>query len=951
MDELSNLLSKAYDSLRAEDIFSRAKEYSWQTFFHHSASVAVIAYKLGELIKKYATGLTKLSITEIEERFRLDYRYLLFLVGLAHDRVKLFKVKTAKKYEQEDEAAEEEEFENVIAKFLGEVDRGIMDFIIDIARTVEGIYTTTIDENVIIYVSSIVRVADGLMSVKSIDEALAYLETSKDVGILQKFGVKFGYIKTSTPSILQAKISSKVIEVLEKHGWIPLVIYYNGLIVVGSVDVRPVPLREVYNVVEIEVSSVFDVETILKEIVNGLKRKTLHKIYQLLEQSKEPREGKDIELAYHAIIVRYLNRASISELLQHFEKMKKEAELIDPRTMATGFRGKGSIYFIDELKKIIATSEELADRIASMDNEDLFLILAYAMAYPSKEGNPLGVEHWRNIKMDKELLRILAIAEAYKISKMKDKEERKEAILKIIKKLNVKGGLEPYIEGYLKLNIKSDVVDVESSTLSRSETTNISRRYCRVCRIPIIDEGFKFIDYARDLDIKGSASELWLPDDEPLSDLENVAKEARYICPLCYYESRQLKGKYNPPFFVLALHPVVAYDLWLWVKNRAGKLVEIVPRVDEIRKTVAELYAKLLMSKGKIEETSDIKYLLEEIVGSLDETRRREPLILFDNLGARLFISAGGGYAVRRKDVAVLVALAPLYISIAGGGQVCIASTLTDSYNIGVEQRPILSPHPITFVDEVLTLFEEIKRGRGSMRMEEYAIYDRSYFTVLLCLYIYGLKILSWCRRDNLRDYSNKLLAYMSSIPYTPLALSAPPPPGLDPREVDEIKGRDSRLPYYDRICVLSHEVEELMSQASKLVKKDKPPSLDKSLYIYAVNLRELKSNLKKHGVQKPLREAIGILLQYADAVGEESAKSMAIDIFLMKVAFITETSLDKEKVIENKKVSYRTILFNVFSDIADTILKLRKELPPQHLGKLIEVMLDSAYEKYRHAE
>lgn len=958
--ELQRLIDRLYHTLDSETLFSKVKEGSWQTFFHHSTSVAVLAYKLGKILKGNATNILKLSIREIEERLGVTYEKLLFLSGVAHDYVKVYGGGEKGR----------NKLEKLLREFQDEESSELTGIIEALARTAEAPYTPELDENLISTVSVVLRIADMLMSLNSVDEALAYIESSKDVNKLREYGIRFGFIKSPSLTILRIKISERIVNLLENRGWFPLVMYHDGLLLAGGLDPKVVPFDELYKAVIEEVSAIFDVDGFLTDIINKLKEKELFRLYQLLEQANEPLQDigtseDERELyQYHAIITEYL-KGNLRQAVALFKRLEKT---IDPRKMATGLRDKGSTYFADELRKVIATPEKIAEFIATKtDKAERFLLLAYMMAYPSEK--PLAAESLRplvgDLPRNRELLRIFSIAQAYKLSKS-DADKVKVEVSRLLKRepftkaFAVGTNIEFYVKRYLTQSLESNVIsEPPSESLSVKAYT-----YCRICGTPMVDEGLRFIEYARDPKVRGGVSELWLPDDVPMGDLEGIAREVRHICPLCFYEASQLRERYTPPFFVLALHPAVAYDLWLWIETRIGNLAEIAPRVKEKTKDFARLLTSIVSSRNTDEDLKDygkldwrsgeVRKLIEELLGDLKRVSKRTPLVLFDKLGARLIVSTGGSYAIKRRDVALLISLAPLFISVAGGGQIGIVAALADSYNLGIGQAPVYVPHPVIFVDSIVRPFEEIrvhaKRKGRDLRVEEYAIYNKSYLAVLLALYVYGLKVLSWWkakRRAEIEDYAHELLTYMSSIPYVPIALSAPPTPSLDPRD-----DPGEPLPNYVEITLLSRRVEELMTQTSELIEGRRSIPLDRVLWEYAKNLAELNRELSKTAVQKPLRRAIESLLQYADTLGEEVAKNIVADIFLQQVASTAEVNIDeKAKKVEDKEVSYRLVMFSTFKRLADAILEFRRELHPQHLRKLIEVLLDSAYEKYKQAK
>ncbi|MDT7889998.1 MAG: hypothetical protein RQ885_13630 [Desulfurococcales archaeon] len=132
------------------------------------------------------------------------------------------------------------------------------------------------------------------------------------------------------------------------------------------------------------------------------------------------------------------------------------------------------------------------------------------------------------------------------------------------------------------------------------------------------------------------------------------------------------------------------------------------------------------------------------------------------------------------------------------------------------------------------------------------------------------------------------------------------------------------------------------------------PKPLNSLLYSYAYSLRELRGDLSKYMVRRPLREAINLMLRYSRTLREEDTKGIVMDEFLRLVELILNLDLEekKKKVKRDgseEEISYRVMFFSIFNEIADLILRFRKELNPGQLSRFIEVMLDVVYEKYRH--
>ena len=984
VETLSNYIETVYNVLSPEEVFSRAKEYAWQTFFHHSISVALISYCLGTFIKKNAPFIAKKAIESIEKNSGLKYEDVLYLAGIAHDYVKLYGIEN--KTGRERICENLSKIINELTILSPELKKEVISKLILIARAVEGKSDPALEEEYVLYVARVVSVADALMGKSSLDEALSYLYSSKDViELIEDYNLRFGFVKISLPSILHAKISEKIVELLQANGWAPLVIYADGLLLLGTRTSRSVPLREIVEVIKKEVRKAFQAKESIEALVKNLERKALNDIYSLLvqtnaeellpiDEAKGKSRGKRKEdprtKVYHNLIVMYLKGTHTSKLEETLRKYKgRRKTLIDPRTLATGLEKSGSTYFEEKLATLITSRDDLAEIVVSLEDErKRFLILAYMIAFPVKETSviadilqeALGIILPRTL--DPELIRIIAIAEAYR------NRDNPEAIRKLVETVYEKTGgsleLDYYISKFVLSKLKSNIVDTESlSTLDvLIKRLGASKNYCRICGEPILSSSIRYIQYARTIGKGGGASEIWLHDDPPLASLEKLATDKattiRYICPLCLYEAVQLRGRYSPPFFVVALHPVVAYDLWNYLKGRLEYLRNIYELKERKYAEVVRIYKKVL-GETKLKVTGEV--LREIAERSVSTFRGKERIaILFDSLGARVFLPLGKDLSLKRKYVAFVLALAPFVMSLSGGGQVGLVSNLGDAYNLGSEIAPLVMPHPSNMVLSIVGTFEKIKeyaeRQGRKMNLDEYSVYNQSYITLLEALYIYGLKIFSWCigwrqrTRGEIEEYALALHDFMSSIPYVPLALDTPPPERLDPRKGDEA------LPYYGLISSRSLEVESRMSQAEKVLGGELP-SLNRLLYRYAVSLKELRSDLSRYRVQRPLRRGIELLLQYALTIGEDDAKGIAIDKFLELVARSTEVDLESRKKVirdetgKEREVSYRTIFFNIFKDLADALLEIRKRIPSSKMRELIEVMLDSAYEKYKYAE
>ena len=971
---VSEVFEKLYEIVPSEDLFGRAKEYSWQTFLHHSLSVGLIGYRIGTLLKSAARGLAKVGIESIERSLNLDYEYVLLLAGLAHDYVKLYKGHEKKG---------ENEIKEILRKFLSigpifvprENVEKIISKIIAIARSIEAVSDPDLNELEVLYIAQIVRLADTLMGMASVDEGLAYIQTSREAGFIRdKFGLDFGFIKISVPGILLAKISKSIVNKLFENGWAPLVIYSDGIIFLGSRTSKAVPITELAELVKKEVSETLGLSRAISELVKGLEKKGIARIFDNLKQS-ECRElpiqsvpKKDaLLIIYHNAIAKYLGGAKIPDLVKYVEEVKEKIgkkHIIDPRILATGL-GKGSTYFSDFLSSVVASREQLIDKILKLDDRARFLVVAYAAAFPSKLDEKKIITGILKDALDLELpsdldvevLRIVAIALAYK--HRSDTDVVKKILEAIYARVGGPEDLDHYVRRFIRYSIKGNVIAADS--LEAQEAFKQANNYCRICSAPLLRESIRFIEYAKSVGRGGGGSEIWLHDDPPLVSLEKIATNRdtsiRFICPLCLYEAKSLRD-YLPPFFVIAMHPVVSYDLWEYLVKRLSYIADLWALIQRRSSKVAKIYESVLEKDLKI--TSET---LNKEIAERGKPSEEKVVMLFDNLGARIYVPLGRDLSLSKKHVAVALALAPIAMSASGGGQVGLLNSLAYTHSLGSGLSPLVMPHTSNFIPNIVRIFEDVRRStRGSRQMtpDEYASYNLSYVALLKSLFIYGLKLFGWFdgwrRRHGkeIYDYAIAMHEYMDSIPYAPLSLSSPPPASLDPRDDDR-----KLLPHYKTILLKSLEVEKYMGRVLKTGDKaggGESKHLNSLLYRYAYNLRELRGNLSKYKVQRPLREAINLLLRYSKILGEEDAKGIAIDEFLKLLELSLNLDLEekKKKVKRDgseEEISYRAIFFSIFNEIADLIFRFRKELNPGELSKFIEVMLDSVYEKYRHID
>jgi len=955
------MIRRVYNSLSTEELFSKAKRLSWQTFFHHSASVASISYRLAELYKSQrsrgesiADSVSMDKIRWIESYYGLALEELAFLLGVVHDYVKL----------RGGGRKPGERARELLESLLSDTARGsardrVIDRLLLLAGAVEGESVPEARNIELRRVAKVVELADRLMGAGSVDEAV---RATSSVPEAWEGSLRVGYVKVSAPSILQAKVSEEVVNLLRRHGWVPLALYHDGLVVVGGRDASAVPAREVANALRSEVEKVFSVEERVRQLVEELSRKGVAEVFSKLEQTqaKVLLGGDDPTNVYHDMVASYLRGEPLSKLAE----LKKGRRLLSPPSLATGL-GRGSKYFDELLGTVLATRESLASTLQSLrggggGRKYLFLALTYMVGFVSKDvgkavevlGKAFGVKLPKSV--DKDVLYSIVMAEVYRNLDSDGVIER--VVDSVFDVLGVRQEIEYYVSRFFSTAIKSNIIDAGSDSPVDVLAKPVDyRNYCRVCGAPLLSESIAFIEYARAAQARGgSTSEMWLHDDPPLASMGDIATDKetriRFICPLCYYEASVLGREYKPPFLVVALHPAVAYDVWEWLKERIGHTELAAPGVlrEVERRELARIYVDIVEKHG---------------MKVPDHGGGKEPgLVLVDSLGARVVVPLRTDMSIKLRDVAQALVLVPYAMSVAGGGQVGLVGDYAQAYNLGSGHLPVVLPHPVPFLYAVNRAFEYVSTKAGiegrDMTPDEYEAYNASYPTIMKSLYAYSIKATAWYSGwkrvsgggATFSDYALDMLEQTSLVPYTPLALATPPPPSLDPRRQDE------PLPYYAQVYRLSREVESAVSKARRVAEGKEPPSITSAIHRYAVLLRELKGRetLSKHAVQKPLRRAIELLEELAPILGFEEARRLAREKFIEVLEVSLGVDLSAKRRIKDEsgrevEVAYSVQFKHIFDAVSEVVAELlEKRVPPSKLSRFIEAVLDVAYEKYK---
>jgi len=1042
-----DLIETLYKVLDPYTMFSKAKEYSWQTLFHHIASVASASCRFGLVAKRqkddggsdlFTSWKRLIEVVEMQFNNLLKYEEILFLVGVAHDYIKF--------HDYSRDSLRRDRVERILRKIIASIHKGLAESkraeierlyskIVELGDAVDSVSSPRVDNTLLDIVVSVVKLMDNLHSAKSIDDALKFIRSGLARRIEDIFGVRFGFLKVSTQTLLKSVVSEEIVEKVREYGWEPLVAFSDGMIFVGRRNtVKRIPLKELVDIIvnKLGGTSTDDVRDAFCELLGMLRKKMIASITNLVIElvneyrsgkidtkslkeairreietikklpQKDRGKGRDEKYKHIANLYAYLAALYVvsdgREIDTVIEIAEQKQFSINPKKLATGL-GDGSTYFMDYIKQrnIVITRDvllrALMDLIEAEGIEETVPLILYTTAFIDKDRivKDVGKKMRSDVNIrNLNALRIVILCEVLRrVLNAGGGDRLRAAIENIVSVIPVEEGsdIEECVEEFVAEAVSGDIIEGAKKYSWIGDSPYAT--YCRICRRPMYRDDLTFKMYGKVMKIgsetqgrsksgrrgrKGEEmgiSEIWLPDDVPLANIETVAgsssseRSVRHVCRLCLYEANLLREKFFPPFLVFAMHPVASTDLLTFVKKRIDRIGDlitaiVIPRdVDYSR--IAEAYRSIVLGDDDSILLKIDFDRLEKVLG-LTPRETKNVLIVYDPLGAKFVIPLGDrDLAMKKKHVALTLLLAPLAIAIAGGGQAALVSDLGSVAEIGTQRTPILLPFSVSMISRAVAPFEEFlrisKREGRRILPSEYEIYGRSYVTLLMTLFSYAIRVFSWypmwkrthgAYTKTVHDYSLQMLMYMDLSPILPLAIVSAPTESLEPRS-KESRRTGIRLPYFSELIYIASEVEKILTSAHQnqperaSKQRRAKGELIKALCEYAEMLRKASGGavLSRYRVQKPLRLGLlKVLKEYENAIDLISIKSIAAAEFMSALRSTVGTERLSSEDLERPE--------NVFNTIARYVIMVQRKTSPGKARKFVEILLDTVYELYR---
>jgi CRISPR-associated protein Csc3 len=362
-----------------------------------------------------------------------------------------------------------------------------------------------------------IKLADMLMisEIGSVKDVFYYASSDaykNAVQALKNYDLELGYV--SSTFRLFTLIASK--DLLDKTfskdaGYFPLMSYYDGLVFLRRKNAQRIALSRVLDVLNKEIFS--SSSEGIDEKVTEIEKCITNKEDLFREMSIDVKRAIYDEKGK----IRQLNALLPSKICKPFEdvvgNLDNKSKLEVARRVINDLRGKIPfgvlMYFVHKFSK---------------NDEDYIR-------------NGLGIKekslsYLENIKNVQEMIdKILALLE---------------------KRYQATQGVDKTLLYYVKRSFSGDVLDDLPST---NETP---KDYCVVCGMPIYsDNPVRFVQYASEL--KGKA-EIWIPREKGLEEIDRV-RDSWKVCPICIYEANLMKGKIEPPYFIVTFYPGIPIDL------------------------------------------------------------------------------------------------------------------------------------------------------------------------------------------------------------------------------------------------------------------------------------------------------------------------------------------------------------------------------------------------------
>lgn len=564
------MLEIAFKSLPFREAVREAKIRSPQSYVFHSTAVGTLAYEICSAIYNMSDE-GKESLSLLFNKYSISWEQLCFFGGFLHDWNKL-----SKQGNEEEARKKAEEIVKKISELTENKSIRPEVFIDRIALLAEGPLRS--NEEYPLWIA--IKLADMLMisDIRSVNDVVRHALSpyySKAVELLKDiYKLELRYI-SSSPRLFTLIASRELVQKLFSSTAVPLISYTDGLVYLARVDSPPVRLSQVYDVIKATLYSV-GIEDVKEEIEECLNKK--EELFMKLN----------------------INPGEIDNV--------KQVNSIFPTKLCNPFEDKVGLLTKDDVSKLI---DELAKEYS---NKTPWAFILYFTV---------------KAKRNKEINRRLGIPESFN-KEFKDNFVKKANVNEVMKKL-LPILKEIYIEGetgekkgnytliaFTKKSFGGNVID------DLPDVSMTPEDYCIVCGMPVYEETVRFSEYGKALQVgTGGVTEIFIPRAKAMANIDTLRDNWK-ICPICYFEVRQLSKKLEAPYAVISFYPGIPVKLMDYLYDSGEMSDDIYNKVMQKDSTFYDVFTS---SGGQIKEEKGnflVSYLSSKVVVPLREISQEE---------------------------------------------------------------------------------------------------------------------------------------------------------------------------------------------------------------------------------------------------------------------------------------------------------------------------------------
>ena len=225
LNELEDLIGKTYEILeRRELLWHLMKFEHLTTSFIHLSTTGTVAYKIALKIREFSKSNSILEdlILRLERETGIHFEKYCYLVGIEHDY---------EKFNSNPKVRDIDELADHILEFFN-VPKHARELIKQDAKSIEaGVSQLGMrHHDLVVTVCHIADVLASQDSVLKLREVTTRGSTAQKLKQLESLGLKLGTLHIGSHRLFTILRSKDVLNLFEKRGWIPLLIYRDGVI-------------------------------------------------------------------------------------------------------------------------------------------------------------------------------------------------------------------------------------------------------------------------------------------------------------------------------------------------------------------------------------------------------------------------------------------------------------------------------------------------------------------------------------------------------------------------------------------------------------------------------------------------------------------------------------------------------------------------------------------------